>query len=133
MHAKSLQSRQLFVTQWTVSCQAPLSMGFSRQEYWSGLSCPPPRDLSNPVIKPASVMSLRSPALAGRFFTTEALEGIYSALWIVPLSVTEGNLSVLLFYLQLFHYSNQKLKKKKVFVLVHPNLGKQNVSLHLIS
>ena len=99
-------------------------MGFSRQEYWSGLSCPPPRDLSNPVIKPAPVMSLRSPALAGRFFTTtaawEALEGIYSALWIVPLSVTEGNLSVLLFYLQ----QSKIKKKKKVFVLIHPNLGK---------
>ena len=43
----------------------PLSMGFSRQEYWSGLPCPPPGDLPNPGIKP------KSPALAGRFFTTE--------------------------------------------------------------
>ena len=60
---------QLFVTLWTVACQAPLSMGFSRQEYWSGLSCPPPGDLSHPGIEP---MSLRSPALAGRFFTTSA-------------------------------------------------------------
>jgi len=42
---------------WTVACQAPLSMGFSRQEYWSGLPCPPPRDLPNPGIK------FRSPAL----------------------------------------------------------------------
>ena len=38
---------QLFVTLWTIAHQAPLSMGFSRQEYWSGLSCPPPGDLSN--------------------------------------------------------------------------------------
>ena len=45
-----------------------LSMGFSRQEYWSELPCPPPGDLPDPVIKPASLMSL---ALAGRFFTTE--------------------------------------------------------------
>ena len=51
-----------FVTPWTVVCQAPLSMGFSRQEHWSGLPFPPPGDLSNPGIKPAS---LASPALAG--------------------------------------------------------------------
>ena len=42
----------LFATLWTRAHQAPLSMGFSRQEYWSGLSCPPPRVLLNPVIKP---------------------------------------------------------------------------------
>ena len=40
------------VTPWTVDCQAPLPMGFSRQEYWSGLPCPPPGDLPNPGIKP---------------------------------------------------------------------------------
>ena len=60
---------QLFVTLWTVACQAPLSMGFSRQEYWSGLSCPPPRDLPDPGIEPTSLMSL---ALAGGLFTTKA-------------------------------------------------------------
>ena len=60
----------LWVTLWTVTRQAPLSMGFSRQEYWSGLPCPPPGDLPNPGIKPRS---LRSPALAGRRFTTSAI------------------------------------------------------------
>ena len=45
---------QLFVTPWAVALRAPLSMGFSRQEYWSGLSCRPPRDLPNPGIKPRS-------------------------------------------------------------------------------
>ena len=60
---------QLFVTLWTVARQAPLSMGFSRQEYWSGLPCPPPGDLPDPGIEP---MSLMSPALAGRFFTSSA-------------------------------------------------------------
>ena len=50
--------------------QAPPSLGFSRQEYWSGLPCPPPRDLPNSGIKPASLMS---PALAGRFFTTSSI------------------------------------------------------------
>ena len=60
---------RLFVTPWTVACQVPLSMVFSRQEYWSGLPCLPPGDLPNPGIKPTS---LPSPALAGRFFTTSA-------------------------------------------------------------
>jgi len=60
---------QLFVTTWTVAHQAPLSMGFPRQERWSGLPCPPPRDLPDPGVEPASLLS---PALAGRFFTTSA-------------------------------------------------------------
>ena len=41
-------------TPWTISCQAPLPMGFSRQEYWSGLPCPPPRDLPKPASTPGS-------------------------------------------------------------------------------
>ena len=49
---------QLFATLWTIACQAPLSMGFSRQEYWSGLPCPPPGELPNSGIKPASPGSL---------------------------------------------------------------------------
>ena len=52
-------------TPWTIACQAPLSMGFSRQKYWSGLPFLPPGDLPDPEIKP------KSPALAGGFFTTE--------------------------------------------------------------
>ena len=55
---KSLSHVQLFVTPWTAACQAPLSMGFSRQEYLSGLLCPPSEDLSDPGIKPASLTSL---------------------------------------------------------------------------
>ena len=58
----------LFVTLWTVAWQAPLSMEFSRQEYWSTLPFPAPEDLRDPGIKPVSLVS---PALAGRFFTTE--------------------------------------------------------------
>ena len=53
----------VFATLWTVARQAPLSMGFSRQEYWSGLPCPPPGDLPNPGIQPVTP--------AGRFFTAE--------------------------------------------------------------
>ena len=55
---------RLFATPWTVACQAPLSMGFSRQEYWSGLPCPRPGDLPDPGIESAS------PSLAGGFFTS---------------------------------------------------------------
>ena len=54
VHAKSLQLCQILCTPWTVAHQAPLSMGFSRQEYYSRLSCPPPGDLANPGIEPAS-------------------------------------------------------------------------------
>ena len=67
---------RLYATPGTVARQAPLPMGFSRQEYWSGLPCPPPGDLPDPGIEPTS---LTSPALAGGFFTTssswEALQG----------------------------------------------------------
>ena len=60
--------------------QAPLSMGFSRQEYWSGLPCPPAGDLPDPGIEPASLMS---PALAGGFFITSTTWG---APWVNYLS-----------------------------------------------
>ena len=59
------QSCPTLAIPWTVACQAPLSMGFPRQEYCSGLPFPSPGDLPGPGIKPAS------PALAGRFVTTE--------------------------------------------------------------
>jgi len=68
MHAKLLQ---LCLTPWTVAHQAPLSMGFFRQEYWSGLPCPPPGDLPNPGDK---CTSLTAPALAGGFFTTSTID-----------------------------------------------------------
>ena len=57
----------LFVTPWTIALQAPLSMGFSRQEYWSGLPFPNLGDLPHPGIQPVSLVSS---ALAGMFFTT---------------------------------------------------------------
>ena len=62
----------LFETPWTITHQAHPSMGFSRQEYWSGLPCPPPGDLPKPGIEPLSLMS---PALTGRFFTTSSTLG----------------------------------------------------------
>ena len=65
----------LFVTPWTVAHQAPLSMGFSRQEYWSGLPFPPPADLPDAGMVPAS------PALADGFFPTEPPGKPQKALW----------------------------------------------------
>ena len=62
---KSLSRVQLFATPWTVAHQAPPSMGFSRQEYWSGLPFPSPEDLPNPGIEP------RSPALRADALTSE--------------------------------------------------------------
>ena len=62
---KSLSHVQLFATPWTVANQAPPSMGFSRQEYWSWLPFPSPGDLSDPGIEP------RSPALQGDTLTSE--------------------------------------------------------------
>ena len=65
---------RLFVTVWIVAHQAPLSMGFPRQEYWSGLPFPTPGDLPDPGIETAS---LTSPAWMGRLFTTSATwEGV---------------------------------------------------------
>ena len=60
---KSLSRVPLFVTPWIVARQAPPSMGFSRQEYWSGLTFPSPGDLPDPGIEP------RSPALQAKLFT----------------------------------------------------------------
>ena len=66
VHAwKSLHSYPTLAAPWIVACQAPLSMGFHRQEYWSVLPRPSPRDLPDPEIEPTSLMS---PALAGGLF-----------------------------------------------------------------
>ena len=61
MHAKLLQSCLNLVTQWTIACQAPLYVRFSRQEYWNGLPCFSPRDLPDPGTDPVTLIS---PALA---------------------------------------------------------------------
>ena len=65
-HVCVLSRLQVFATPWTIAHQAPLSMEFSRQEYWSGSLFPIPGDLPNPGIEP------KSPALAGGFFTISA-------------------------------------------------------------
>ena len=68
VHAQSLSHILVFVTPWTVAHQAPLSIGFPRQEHWNGLPFPSPGDFPNPGIK---LESPAAPALAGRFVTTE--------------------------------------------------------------
>ena len=73
----ALSAVRLFAYPWTVGWPARLYMGFSRQEYWSGLPCPPPGDLPDLGIKSAS---LASPASAGRFFiasNTSETQGLY--------------------------------------------------------
>ena len=69
VHAKLLQSCLILHNPMDLAYQAPLSTGFSRQEYWSELPFPPPGDLPDPGIE---LMSLRSLALAGKLFTTSA-------------------------------------------------------------
>ena len=66
MKVKSLSHVQLSATPWTAAYQVPLSMGFSRQEYWSGLPFPSPEDIPDPGMEPMS------PALAGGFSNTES-------------------------------------------------------------
>ena len=84
----------LFATLWTVACQAPPSVVFSRQEYWSGLPFPSSADLPYPGIEPGNLpgpwiepRSLMSPALAGGFFTTRATWEAQT--WVYSENITE--------------------------------------------
>ena len=95
--SQSLSLIGLVVSPWTVAHQASLSMGFSRQEYWSGLPFPSPGDLPNPETEPAP------PALAGDFFTTEPLGSPHESFrytYNVPV-VDFPNLSMLFIFLTL--------------------------------
>ena len=89
-------SHTLFATPWTVACQAPLSTGFSRQEYWSGLPFPSPGDRSNPGTEPSSLMS---PALSGLFFTN-------SATWKACMYKFIYSINIGTFYIRYNMYSN---------------------------
>ena len=86
--------------------QAPLSMGFSRQEYWSGLLCPPPGDLPKPGIEPGSPMS---PALAGGFFTTRAT---WEFLW------TNWSLLIVNEYISWIYYFSPRKPSSCIFVFL---------------
>ena len=86
---------QLFVTLWTVACQVPLSLGFSRQEYWSGLPCPPPGNLPNPGIKPKSLTSPALPCIIALLMhyciITQAAFIPLRATWEAPSAVSTAN------------------------------------------
>ena len=84
---KSLQSCQILCDLQTVAHQALLSMGFSRQEYWSGLPCLCPGDLPNPGIEPVSLMSL---ALTGGFFNTSVCKEVKLTYRHLGLAILEG-------------------------------------------
>ena len=90
--AQSLSHVQLFAAPWTVACQAPLFMEFSRQEHWSMLPFPTPGDLPDLGLERAS---LASPALAGGFFTT-------STTWEAPPPPTPPHSTLLQGYCFLF-------------------------------
>ena len=93
----------LFVILWTVAHQASLSMGFYRQEYWSGLPCSPPGDLPDPGTGP---VSLTSPALAGGFFTTRATCcccSVASHVWLFGTPWTAAHQASLSFISQSLH------------------------------
>ena len=117
---------QLFATPWTVACQAPLSMGFPRQDYWSGLPFPSPGDLPDPGIKPTSS------ALAGGFFiywvSREALHGLLKSIimYLRLLSITSaisGHLRnthfciCFLFLLLTHYYRHGSLRQHTFFIL----------------
>ena len=106
---------QRFKALWTVSLQAPLSMEFSKQDYWSGLPCPTPGDLPDPEIKPTSLTFL---TLASRLFST-------SARWEDPYMAP-----VYLNYFCEEPISKYILKYWRGFQ--HMNLGKYNLSMLLL-
>ena len=124
---KSFSHVQLCVTPWTVACQAPLSKGFPRQEYWSGLPFPSPGDLPDPGLKSMSL------ALAGTFSTTEPPGKLQyfswpGILWIWYVSYVHlKRICSLLLFGSLFYYWTpcslchlQKIYKLPCWRLWHP-------------
>ena len=108
---------QFFMTPWNVAHQAPLSMGFPRQEYWSGLPFPSPRDLPNQGIEPASL------ALAGRFFITDPPGKPASTLSYCVVPVTVG-CHVTLMYSSVSRdlLVNKHIRSFEYFLLRHATL-----------
>ena len=109
----------LCATLWTVAPQAPLSMEFSRQEYWNGSPWSPPGDLPHPGIEPVSLMS---PALAGGFFTT-------SATWEAPDQITTSLISSFMqiiwskenFKLEFYYLTLMRAEILSVAQMLHPH------------
>ena len=110
---------RLFATPWTVAHQAPLCMGFSRQEYWSELLFPSPGDLLNPGIEPSSCCCFfMSPALAGGFFTSTAPWEGPSERYALHNQINKS----LAFWLNFISWCWCKRKLKKVKSLSHVRL-----------
>ena len=104
-----------FVNPWTVAHRAPLSVGFSRQEYWSGLPFPLPGDLPDPRFQ------LESPALAGRFFTTQP--PVFIWLHRVLVSLSRDRIHILGIARQIFnHWTTRE---------VHPQVTAKNTEAQL--
>ena len=112
VHICTLSHVQLFVTPWTVARQAPLSKGFPRQEYWKRLPFPPPGELPDPGIKPASLMS---PALAGRFFTNYYIQPQIPILQRLAEKIKERTLPISCFALEV-NRNQQKEKEKERWI-----------------
>ena len=102
--AESLQSCPTFLSLWTIVRQVPLSMGFSRQEYWNGFSCPPPGDLPNPAIKAETLMP---PASSARYFTTSATWEAHSPQEVPLKSFPPAGMDMLLSLVRLSYYAFQ--------------------------
>ena len=114
----------LFVTLWTVVCQAPLSIGFSRPDYWNELAFPPPGDLLDPGVKH---MSLISPPLAGGFFISEPYgkpiyisdPNIYIYIYVYVWAVSEITMlyiwNTVELYVNTNHSNNNKINQKCPF------------------
>ena len=96
LHALLLSRVQPSATPWTKTRQTPLSLGFSRQEYWSALPCPPPGDFPNSGIKSRS---LKSPGLAGGFFTTSATKTKLSWVWLILYHTARLKYTVILLHI----------------------------------
>ena len=92
MKGKSLSHVRLFVTPWTIALQAPLSMGFPRQEYWSGLPFPSPEDLLDPGIKPGSpaLQADSLPSACSKTTRNAQQEFIVSQFWRQEFQVSTG-------------------------------------------
>ena len=106
MHLSCFSHVRYCATLWTINCQAPLTLGLSRQEYWSGLPVPPPGDLPDPGIEPTS------PALTGRFSISAIWKAPGQALgsgkWEVPL----GQVGKIPKYLVLFELNGIRTERK---------------------
>ena len=111
------KSYPIHVTPWTVASQAPLSIGFPRQEYWSGLPLPTPGVLSNPRIKPTSPALQAVSWVVGRFFTAEPLGKTGTVLWILNCSYPNCYRNSFLSHLNLCYFGLCHRNQTRILIL----------------